>query len=211
MADMKIDVATQFNKPDGVTIDVDSEGALYAKTATGGTLGKPGIVKPDNATITNNQGSISARIASSSSTGVVQPDATTTKVTTTGILSAMTAWPTGTRQTITAPTWTSYSSSLSQAETQWSCNVNGWFRARIQQDSGSSIKVDLRLLVYTADGSYIILEQAANSWIGTASILRTPSCVSVPVPARYIVYLLAFAEATSNQPVITCYFTPSVS
>jgi hypothetical protein len=94
---MRIDAETQLNKPDGVTIDVDSEGALYAKTATGGTLGKPGIVKPDGSTVTiladgtisAVQSSYSLPIASTSTLGGVKSDGSTINITSGGVISAV--------------------------------------------------------------------------------------------------------------------------
>jgi hypothetical protein len=52
MSDMKINAKSQLNKLDGVTLDVNGEGAMYAKTATSGESGNVGVVKPDGSTIT---------------------------------------------------------------------------------------------------------------------------------------------------------------
>jgi hypothetical protein len=79
MSDMKINAKSQLNKLDGVTLDVNGEGAMYAKTATSGESGNVGVVKPDGSTITIlTDGTISA---TGGGGGGYAPDMTTIDLT----------------------------------------------------------------------------------------------------------------------------------
>jgi hypothetical protein len=157
MSNMQIDAATQLNKTDKVTIDVNEAGELYAKTATGGTLGKPGIVKPDGSTvkiladgtISAVQSTYSLPIATTSTLGGVKSDGSTINITNAGVISAVGGgsgggipWLGSTRTTLTFP---GSGSTTNYAATQncWlNCSCAGgpiYFRAYLVSSTGTTI------------------------------------------------------------------------
>jgi hypothetical protein len=205
-------------KPDGDTITIEEEtGVISVAEAVRGvpldestiktvnnvavaqlaTASAAGIVKPDNLTITNTNGDISARIATSSLTGVVKTDAKTTKVTTAGVLSAETMWPTNSFYRLAADlpwTWGTFATGEQYFEIDKDCYIMAYGTQATSGYANLHILVNDRVndepVQRVGDGTQIILDTQS------LHAILYPS-VTVAVRAGHQVRVIAYAAATT--------------